>query len=270
MNTQSTISDDEYIGQDGRIYCKNCNTPRRTEEMDYGKHRRIMCECEAEERKKEERIVQQQAKARNVARMKKMSLLGEKYKDASFSSVDIHSEELGLILSRCQKYCTIAPTVLERGYGIYLFGNKGTGKTHLTACMVNSLIEQGYTALCTNFSEISKKIKSTFKGTGETEAAFIQRLTDIDFLFIDDFGTEKVAKGDEDLWLQEKVFEIVNKRYVENKPIIFTSNYSLRELIEERGVADKTVDRINEMCTVMKLEGSSYRQVIKKTREILF
>lgn len=270
MSTQSTINEDEYIGKDGRVYCKKCNTPRRTEEMYYGKHRRVMCACEKEEKRREEEIQQLQARQRSVARMKKMSLLGEKYKDANFSTVDIHSSELELILGRCKKYCEIAPTVLEKGYGIYLFGSKGTGKTHITACMVNALVEQCYTALCTNFSEISKKIRSTFNGGSETEADFIRRLVDIDFLFIDDFGTEKVTKGDEDLWLQEKIFEILNKRYNENRPVIFTSNYSLRELIEDRGLMDKTVDRINEMCTVMKLEGKSYRQVLKKQREDLF
>lgn len=266
-NSQNTINEDEYIGKDGRVYCVKCNTPRRTAEEYYGKHRRIMCSCEMEEHKRKEDMIRQQARQRSVARMKKMSLLGEKYKDANFSTVDVHSSELELILSRCKKYCEIAPTVLKQGLGIYLFGNKGVGKTHLTACMVNNLCEQSYTALCTNFSEISKKIFSNKNGT---EDDFFQKLADIDFLFIDDLGTEKVVKGDEDLWLQEKVYEIVNKRYIENKPIIFTSNHSLRELIEERGFMDKTVDRINEMCTVMKLEGKSYRQVLKKQREDLF
>jgi DNA replication protein DnaC len=113
--------------------------------------------------------------------------------------------------------------VLERGTGIYLFGNKGTGKSRLTACMGNELMNNHYTVLYTNFSEISKKI------IGSKED-FIKQLATIDFLFIDDFGTEKVTKGNEDIWLQEKVFEVINKRYIENKPIIFTSNYSLTTL----------------------------------------
>ena len=89
-------------------------------------------------------------------------------------------------------------------------------------------------------------------------------------MFIDDFGTELVTKNNQDLWLQEKVFEVVNKRYNNNKPIIFTSNYSLRQLIEERGIADKTIDRINEMCTILKLNGDSYRRKVKDEREDLF
>ena len=127
-----------------------------------------------------------------------------------------------------------------------------------------------YSVLYTNFSEISKYIRCSFGKIGETEYEFLERLSSIDFLFIDDFGTELVTKNDQDMWLQEKVFEVINKRYNNNKPIIFTSNYSLRQLVEERGVADKTIDRINEMCEIMKLEGTSYRRKIKEEREVLF
>ena len=98
----------------------------------------------------------------------------------------------------------------------------------------------------------------------------MNKLANIDFLFIDDFGTELVTKDGEDLWLQEKIFEVINKRYNNNKPIIFTSNYSLVEMIKDRGIAEKTVDRISEMCETMKLEGKSYRLKAKSQRAKLF
>lgn len=73
-----------------------------------------------------------------------------------------------------------------------------------------------------------------------------------------------VSKEDQDLWLQEKVFDIINKRYNNNRPIIFTSNYSLKELGAKRGVALKTIDRIAEICEPMVLKGKSYRQKAKE------
>ena len=126
-----------------------------------------------------------------------------------------------------------------------------------------------YTAMFTNFSDISKHIRSTFNGRGN-EIDFMNKLTQVDFLFIDDFGTEMVTRNNEDLWLQEKIFDIINNRYNNNKPIIFTSNYSLLEMLDKRGLADKTVDRINEMCEIMKLEGRSYRQKAKAQKVIPF
>ena len=270
-NTQCTIRDDEYIGEDGLRYCKKCNTRRQTEEKFLGKHRPIMCQCEVEAIRKEEEAIKRINKQRQLDRIRRASLLEGKYEKASFETTDLHSEEFVKIYTRCQNYCNVASVVLERGIGIYLFGTKGTGKSHLTACMANKLMNDMYTVLYTNFSEISKSIRATYNRTAtETEQDLIRRLSEIDFLFIDDFGTEKVTKGDEDLWLQDKIYDIINLRYNKKKPIIFTANYSLRELIEDRGLMDKTVDRINEMTEVMRLTGPSYRQIIKKNREVLF
>lgn len=274
VNTQNTIDllntlneDKEYI-KDGLIYCKKCNGPRMC--MGLSNMVRCICKCQAEARDKEEELRKQQEKQRAVERIKKISLLGEKYKNTSFNNTELTGEAFIKIFNRCKKYCQVSKEVLERGIGIYLFGNKGTGKSHLTACMANELMESYYSVLYTNFSEISKYIRGTFNKSNETESDFIERLMSVDFLFIDDFGTEIVTKNGEDLWLQEKVFEVINKRYNNNRPIIFTSNYSLRQLIEERGIADKTIDRINEMCEVMKLEGDSYRKRVKAEREVLF
>lgn len=266
-NLLDTLKEDEEYIKDNIIYCKKCNTPRMC--MGLNRMVRCICECQAQARDREIELSKQKEKQRIVDKIKRTSLLGEKYKDVSFATTDKTNEEFMKIFKRCNKYCEVAREVLERGIGIYLFGNKGTGKSHLTACMANELMDNYYSVLYTNFTEISKYIRGTFRGN-ESEHDFLERLTNIDFLFIDDFGTELVTKNNEDLWLQEKVFEVINKRYNNNKPIIFTSNYSLRQLIEERGLADKTIDRINEMCEVMKLEGTSYRRKVKEEREVLF
>lgn len=270
VNTTRPLNEDEYIGEDGLIYCKRCNTRKQTEFLVFGRHQPVMCECQSQMYQKEEERQRQLEKQRIVDKLKKASLLGEKYKNTTFENTEMTSKEFEKIYSRCKKYCEVAETVLDKGIGIYLFGNKGTGKSHVTSCMANELMNKYYTVLYTNFAEISKYIRGTFNKTEETEYDFLERLTNIDFLFIDDFGTEIVTKNNQDVWLQEKVFEVVNKRYNNNKPIIFTSNYSLRQLIEERGVADKTVDRINEICEVMKLEGNSYRKFLKEQREKIF
>lgn len=258
---------EEYI-KDNLIYCKKCNTPRMC--MGFNRMVRCICKCQAEARDREQELALQREKQRRIDKIRQTSLLGEKYKQVTFENTDTSNRDFKKIYDRCKRYCDVSYKVLEKGIGIYLFGTKGTGKSRLTACMANELMNNYYTVLYTNFSEISKYIRSTFNRTSETEYDFLERLSNIDFLFIDDFGTELVSKNEQDLWLQEKVFEVVNKRYNNNKPIIFTSNYSLRELIEKRGVADKTIDRINEMCEVMKLEGISYRQNVKKEREVLF
>jgi DNA replication protein DnaC len=264
---ESVDNAEEYI-KDGDIYCKECNTPRTC--FGFTKKVRCLCECQSKKYEEQKEFEQRAERLRQLEKLKVASLLGERYKNVTFGKTDMDNDDFVKVADRARKYCAAAGKVLEQGVGIYLYGAKGTGKTHLTACIANELMSNYYSVLYTNFSEISKSIRATYGSRSESEQAFIDKLATIDFLFIDDFGTESVARDGDDLWLQEKIFEVVNKRYNANKPIIFTSNYSLADMIKNRGLADKTVDRISEMCEVIKLDGKSYRLKAKEQREKLF
>lgn len=257
MNVENT-----YTGEDGLLYCKDCHTLRVTKEIVpmLNKRMPVWCECMKEKERKEKERESQLRKMAHLSRLKSASLLGERYSDVSFDKTDLAINESFIkAYNRCKKYCEITDTALEKGYGIYLFGDSGTGKTHLTACMCNELINQFQECLFTNFFEISKLIRATWN-KNNTSPDIIKKICEVDFLFIDDLGTEKLQRNGEDNWLQDQVFDIINKRYNNRKPTIFSSNYSLNELITDRGMMQKTVDRINEMSTAtIKLTGSSYR-----------
>ncbi len=261
MNMLSSNSDD-YV-KDGLLYCGNCNTPKQAYIEGFKRNMPVPCECRKEQNRKEEEQRERFKKQQRIIELREQSLLGSRYADATFENTETsHSTEFAKIHNRCKRYCEVAEAVLRDGTGIYLFGTNGTGKSRLTACMGNELMLNNYTVLYTNFAEVSRKIIK--------DDNFINKLAKIEFLFIDDFGTEKVTKGSEDIWMQEKVFEVINARYIEQKPIIFTANYSLKELIEDRGMAKRTVDRIMEMCEIIKLDGTSYRVTKMKQRERLF
>jgi DNA replication protein DnaC len=214
---------------------------------------------EADRKEKEQEA--QKEKLRKLDKIRGASLLGDRYKDTTFDKTDLdRPTDFQKAFQRCRKYCQIPDQALENGYGMYIYGDSGTGKTHLTACMCNELMSKMHQCLFTNFFEISKLIRSTWNGNADSENV-VRRLCEVDFLFLDDLGTEKVTSNGEDNWLQGQVFDIINKRYNNKKPTIFSSNYSMNELIADRGLMKKTVDRIGEMSTAMiKLTGDSYRR----------
>lgn len=253
-----------YI-KDGIKYCSICNEPLETIIIHpfTGQERKVncVCQCKMNELKREEEERRNYERQREIEKLQKSSLLGDRYKNVSFTNTNTGSNPLfDIAFNRCKNYCEVSSKVLEEGYGIYLFGDSGVGKTRLTACMVNELIKQHRPTLFTNFFEISQIIRGTFKNSKYNEIDMIEKISNIDFLFIDDLGTERFTKDGTDTWLQEKVFEILNKRYNNKRPTIFTSNYSLEQLVNERGLMEKTVDRILEMSTaILKIEGESYR-----------
>lgn len=267
-NTKN-FANETYL-KNGLKHCGKCNNPVQTIITNPFTNKEVIvgciCKCEAERLKREEEDAKNREKQRRIEQLQRSSLLGDRYKNVTFDDTETGVNSMfDEAYRRCKNYCDISSKVLENGYGIYIYGDKGCGKTHLTACMVNELIKQGRPVMFTNFFEIAQIIKNTFNRTNESEIDMIEKISNIDFLFIDDLGTEKVSNNGEDNWLQGKIFEILNKRYNNKKPTIFTSNYSLKELISSRGIMDKTVDRILEMSSlILKIEGKSYRT---KTRD---
>ena len=261
-----TNIDNTYIGEDGLLYCTKCHTRRCTVDPVpmFEKRMPVTCDCMKADLQKEKEREEQEEKLRRLDKLRGASLLGDRYKDTVFEKTDLERpEDFKKAFQRCRKYCEIADQAIKNGYGMYIYGDSGTGKTHLTACMCNALMMQYRQCLFTNFFEIQKLIQATWNGNTSSESV-IKRICEVDFLFLDDLGTEILTKNGEDNWLQGQVFDIINKRYNNRKPTIFSSNYSMNELIQDRGMMKKTVDRIGEMSTAMiKLSGDSYRRKLK-------
>ena len=258
---------DEYI-------CPTCGKNRKREAVicgvNYSFH--VMCECEKIQEKVENEKLKNLEKMRRIEKLKSLSLLGERYKAATFSNSKTGiNPSFDIAFNRCKKYCELCEETVKNGCGIYLFGDKGVGKTHLTACMANFLLSKCVPVLFTNLFEISKAVKSTFnRESSQTEQILIQKFSNIDVLFFDDLGTEIFTKTSGETWLQGLLFDLINKRYNNQKATIFSSNYSLNSLINERGIMEKTVDRISEMTNgaVIKITGVSLRG--KTDSRILF
>lgn len=263
------LREDEYI-KENTLYCKKCNTPRSTvvELFDRTRIVRCICQCEinkmAEEKEREERT----AKLLRLKSIQANSLMGEKYKKVRFEdTVVTHNKSFKEAYERCKKYCEVSKEAISKGLGIYLYGSPGCGKTHLTACMANELMSKYTEVIFTNFFEISKDVRGTFSSDNNlNEKDIIDKYKKVEILFIDDLGTESLSKNDGDNYLQNLMFEIINARNNNNKSTIFTSNYSLKELITDRKIEAKTVDRIRELSNlILYIDGNSYRG---KTKEI--
>lgn len=271
MNLDNFIlKDDEFLNE-GLIYCKKCFTPRICFSEDGEYSARCLCSCQAQKEKQKEILAIEEKKLLKISEFKKNSLLGKRYENSQFESLDLNRPQSFLnAVKRCKKFCENWHIVKESGSGIYFFGSTGTGKTELTACIANNLISKFVPVLVTNFLEISKRLRDAYSKGDITECDIIQKLVDIDLLIIDDLGAEKIVKyGDKDSFMQEKIYDIINRRYINKMPTLFTSNYSIEQLMKERGIEQRTVDRISEMSTaVIKLEGASYRRELVKENRI--
>ena len=149
---------------------------------------------------------------------------------------------------------------------VLISGACGTGKTHLAVALakkalysqVDMIIEKGIAGreyvggafpylpgkCFYNFQTIAIDIKSSF-GTDKTTMAELLSPTTKGFAIIDDTGTAKPTDV-----IIETLYHIVNKRYEDMLPTIYTSNLSLAEMSNVYG--DRIASRLSS-CRQIKL-----------------
>lgn len=231
-------------------FCPVCKEPNTEKRQNYEVH--VECKCERESRINAK-----------IKHLQNLSLLGKRYENACFENTKTGiNAEFDRAFERCIKFCENHKETIKNGHGIYLWGDVGVGKTHITACIANELLQNCVYVLFTSLFEISKAVRGSWgKDSEKSEQNLIKQFTDVEVLFFDDLGTEKFTKNQEDTWLQYLLFDLVNRRYNARKTTIFSSNYSINELVAKRGLAKRTASRISEMSAgaVIKISGESMR-----------
>ncbi len=255
------LNDDEYLDENNLPVCSICGMKRYI--INPVNNQVCICLCKCQKEKSEE----QQAKfARlqlsiKIEKAKFLSLLGRRYLHATFNNSEITAQNLE-IYRKIKDYAERHEEMLKKGFGFYVYGANGVGKTHLLACLCNYLIEQVQACCFTNFLNIAEDLKRAYVSK-QDESNVIAKYSKVNFLIIDDLGKEsykKIRSDDENLWLEEKIFEILNNRYNAMLPTIFSSNYSLTELCTVFGFDKAIIDRIYEMSNkVFEMKGPNRR-----------
>lgn len=130
-------------------------------------------------------------------------------------------------------------------------GPPGVGKSHLCYSLARA-INEGYKAkkdpqsvLFISIAEIVTRIQSgwQYKYSDFTEHDALKLLTEVDFLFVDDLGSESIMnsrKDEANNWMQTFLFKIFDKR----ETTIVNTNHTGKELAQIYN--DKLVSRIGK------------------------
>lgn len=141
--------------------------------------------------------------------------------------------------------------------GLLIQGSTGQGKTH-QACAALAELAGRMTVRFTTFDDLIRACKATFENR-ETEEAVIARYANVGALCIDDMGKERLTE-----WSLPIVFAVINKRYMDDRPTIITTQYDGRTLLGRmaaNGDAETGRAIISRMTSYTRvvLEGKDWR-----------
>lgn len=259
IQVQKEPGPEQYLGEDGLIYCGKCHTPVQCRITFEGRERIMpcICKCQKEERERQEQRMKEEEQLLYVRRLKAAGIQERHLQDWTFASAtDTPSVQMA------KRYTENWKKVKAENLGLLLWGDVGTGKSFLAACIANALLEKGVPVLMTNFSKILNQMGAMYS---DERYRYIASFNRFSLLIIDDFGIERNTE-----YALEQVYAVVDERYKAGLPLIITTNLTISQLRNPEDVAHARIySRILEMCTPVHVPGLDRRTAIGKSKQEL-
>ena len=144
--------------------------------------------------------------------------------------------------------------------GLLFIGRPGIGKTHLAVSVLREVTSKGLRGVYYDTRSLLSTIRSTYNPvTRASEADVLAEVMQAELLVLDDLGAERVTD-----WVEETMNLIVNTRYSERRPTVFTTNYRDRDDHEHPDgllarVGFRMHSRLCEMCEFLEYDGPDFR-----------
>lgn len=124
----------------------------------------------------------------------------------------------------------------DRNDGLVLWGLPGRGKSHIAVAILQELVlNHNQTGLFMEWGDLLNGIRRSYSSEDDNfEHEFLDALTEVDVLLIDDMGAQRKVTQ----WAYDQAFHLVSTRARNNKTLIITS---MLEWQDEEGASEFAV-----------------------------
>ena len=148
---------------------------------------------------------------------------------------------------------------------LFLRGDVGRGKTHLSSAIANAVLAGGKTVIYKRAADLFDMIRRyKYEESTQRWHEVLDQLISCDLLVIDDLGAERTTD-----FVTEQLVLLLEERNYRNKPWIINSNLKLSQIQDSYNT--RVSDRIMDRATAILLERpNSYRkeQAEQRMREL--
>lgn len=186
--------------------------------------------------------------------------IGERYWGAKLTDFSLDA----LAPRTVAKYVGEHDKHVREGWGLFIYGPNGTGKTHLACATLRALAELGYTTYCV----LSSTLKVAFIDGQrfDPQQTVVQRVNDVDVLLVEDLGAEYSGKGND--WA-ELCFENTLRLRTRNlRPTIVTTNLDRKAFADRYKTAAASLAM--ESMIAVSLTGDDFRRSLAKQKAAEF
>ena len=137
---------------------------------------------------------------------------------------------------------------------LMLSGSYGCGKTHLAAAIANTCVEYGMATLFLTVPDLLDWLRYSYDSTDSTFEERFEEIRNMALLVLDDLGAQNATP-----WAVEKLFQIIDYRYIRRLPLVVTTNQRLEDL------DDRIRSRLQdpELSTHVAVSAPDYRSPVR-------
>ena len=136
---------------------------------------------------------------------------------------------------------------------LVLFGNVGTGKTHLLIALTEMLVDRGVAVFYTNGYSMAGQLRNSIESHSVEE--YVLQMIRRPLLIIDDLGTEMHSK-----FISSTFFYILNERYMLRRRTVLAFNKEGWDKLDQR-LQSRISDAV--VCHLLHFDGADVRPTVR-------
>lgn len=209
--------------------------------------------AERDQEAEERRLRDEHDRQRRLENRLKQAGIPLRFRSRSFDNFAADTKPMADCLGVAEEFAQDFADHRAEGSTVVFSGKPGTGKSHLAIAVCMAIMARGYTAMYLNALDAIRLVRSTWGRDSERrESDVMNDLATVDLLVLDEVGAQYGTEGE-----QVILFDIINRRYQDQMPMILLTNQGKDGFKQYLG--DRAFDRLREAGRWVPFDWESHR-----------